>query len=246
MLEIGSRTDIPIGIGIPFENTANLQAAWVEGYDLSSYPGPVHKDGVGAIVDTIMSSREPITLVGIGPLPNVSAALKREPRIAERTRFVGMHGSIRRGYDGSEEPVAEYNVACDPQACREVFAAPWDVTITPLDTCGVVRLTGEKYRAVCDFDDPLIQAVIENYQIWIKNAEWVQGLDPTTESSILFDTVAVYLAFSEELLEMKQLGIRVTDQGYTVVDDDAKSVNCAMDWKNLSAFEDLLVERLTE
>lgn len=244
MLEIADRTKVPIGMGIPFENTANLQAAWVERYDLSSYPGPVHEDGVGAIVDTIVNSPEPITLIGIGPLPNISAALEREPRIAGQARFVGMHGSIRRGYGGSEGSIAEYNVACAPQACREVFAAPWDVTITPLDTCGIVRLVGEKYQAVRNCDNPLVQAVIENYCIWIKNATWAQGLDPATESSILFDTVAVYLAFSKDLLVMEKLGVRVTDQGYTIVDGRASPINCAVDWKDLPAFEDFLVHRL--
>jgi len=245
MLEIAGRTDVPVGVGIPFENILDHQAAWVEGYDLSSYPGPVHEDGVGAIVDTIMGSPEPVTLVCIGPVPNISAALEREPRIAERARFVGMHGSVRVGYDGSADVAAEYNVVNDPQACRASFAAPWDITITPLDTCGIVKLTGPKYQAVRDCDDPLIQAVIENYEIWAANTPWGQEIDPATTTSVLFDTVAIYLAFSEELLVMEQLGIRVTDQGYTVIDDDARPINCAMDWKDLAAFEDFLVQRLT-
>jgi len=246
MLEIGGWTDVPVGIGIPLETTLSPQAPWVEGYDLAGYPGPVHEDGVGAIVDTIMSSPEPVTLICIGPVPNVSIALDREPRIAERARFIGMHGSVRRGYGGSEEVSAEYNVVSYPQACQRVFAASWDITITPLDTCGLVRLAGEKYRAVRDCEAPLIQALIENYRIWAENAVWAQGLNVGVQSSILFDTVAIYLAFSEELLVMEKLGIRVTDDGYTVIDDNAKLINCATDWKNLSAFEDFLVRRLTD
>lgn len=62
---------------------------------------------------------------------------------------------------------------------------------------------------------------------------------------MLFDTVAIYLAFSEELLAMERLGIRVTGDGHTVIDDSAKRINCAMDWKDLAAFNDLLVQRLT-
>ncbi len=245
MIEIAGRTDVPVGVGIPFGNVPGPQAQWVAGYDLSHYPGPVHEDGVGAIVDTITRSPEPVTLVCIGPVPNISAALEREPRIAGRARFVGMHGSVQRGYDGSADVATEYNVACDPQACRASFAAPWDVTITPLDTCGIVKLTGAKYQAVCDCDDPLIRALLENYRVWAANPPpWAQGIDPTTASSTLFDTIAVYLAFSEELLVMERLGIRVTNQGYTVIDDDGRPINCAMDWKDLGAFEDFLVRRL--
>jgi len=246
MLEIAGRPDIPIGIGIHLEdNSPSPQAPWVEGYDLASYPGPVRKDGVGAIVDTIMGSPEPITLICIGPVPNTAAALEREPRITKRARLVGMLGSIRRGYGGSKGIAAEYNVSCYPEACREVFAAPWDATITPIDTCGVVQLEGEKYRAVRDCKAPLVRAVIENYRIWVENSEWARGIDPETQSSILFDTVAIYLAFSEELLVMDKLGVRVTDEGYTIIDDNASRINWATEWKDLPAFEDLLVQRLT-
>ena len=70
-------------------------------------------------------------------------------------------------------------------------------------------------------------------------------MDPTEKSSTLFDTVAVYLAFSEELLEMEEMGLRVTDDGYTLPDENAKPVRCAMRWRDLSAFEGLVVQRLT-
>jgi inosine-uridine nucleoside N-ribohydrolase len=243
MLEIGGRTDVPVGVGIHLADDAGPQAPWVEGYNLSDYPGVVHEDGVGALIEAIMDSPDPVTLICIGPLPNISAALEREPRLARRARFVGMHGSVRLGYDGSRKVSAEYNVRAYPQACQQAFAAPWDVTITPLDTCGLVHLEGEEYRAVRDCQDPLIQALIENYRIWAKRVKWTR-VDSEARSSILFDTVAVYLAFSEELLVMERLGIRVTGAGYTVIDDGAKEINCAMAWKDLVAFEDLLVRRL--
>jgi inosine-uridine nucleoside N-ribohydrolase len=245
MLEVAGRTDVPVGIGIPLETAISPQAPWIAGYDLSSYPGLVYEDGVGAMVDVIMRSPEPVTLIGIGPLPNVAAALAREPGMARRARFVGMHGSVRRGYGGSEGPSREYNVAQYTQACRAVFTAPWDVTITPLNTCGLVQLAGDKYRTVRDCEDRLVQAVIENYRIWAQHCEWAKGFDTNAQSSVLFDTVAVYLAFSEELLVMEDLGIRITGDGYTAVDDSAKVVHCAMDWRDLPAFEDLLVRRLT-
>lgn len=239
MLEIAKRTDIPVGIGLHLSDDKGGQAQWVEGYDLSSYPGMIYKDGVDALIRTIMDSPEIVTLICIGPVPNISEALSREPKIAQKARFVGMHGSIRRGYNGSEKVSAEYNVVAYPKACQKVFTAPWDITITPLDTCGIVRLDGEKYHEVYNSDDPIAKAVIENYRIWANYSP-----ESGERSSVLFDTVAIYLAFSEELLVMEKLGVRVTDDGFTVIDEDAKVINCAMDWKDLSAFQDLLVERL--
>jgi len=237
MLEIARRTDIPIGIGLHLSDDLGGQADWVKEYELSSYPGTIYRDGVQALIETIMNSPEPITLICIGPMPNISAALKREPEITCKARFVGMHGSIRKGYNGSEKVSAEYNVSAYPKDCQKVFTAPWDMTITPLDTCGLVKLEGEKYQKVAECKDPLIQALIENYKVWAKSTPG--------RSSVLFDTVAIYLAFSEELLVMEELGVRVTDNGYTVIDETAKRMNCAMEWKDLPAFEDLLVNRLT-
>ncbi len=241
MLEIGKRTDVPVGIGIRFSDKTGPQEPWVAGYQLSSYQGVIYENGVEALIQTIMNSPDPITLICIGPVPNIGAAIEREPDIAQKARFVGMHGSIRRGYGGSEKISAECNVVNHTKDCQKVFTADWDMTITPLDTCGIVKLEGEKYRSVYECEDPLTQALIENYRVWAKYS-------PGSEhrSSTLFDTVAVYLAFSEELLVMEKLGIRVTDDGYTVIDEDAKVINCAMDWRDLPAFEDLLVKRLTE
>jgi inosine-uridine nucleoside N-ribohydrolase len=249
MLEAAGRTEVPIGTGIHQKDRLNRQREWVEDYDLSSYPGTVYSDGVKALIDTIMNSPRPMTLICIGPVPNIAAALEREPKIVEHARFVGMHGCIREspvGYDGKSGGfVAEYNVYADPKALQKVFAAPWSITVTPLDTCGFVRLKGEKYRAVHDCRDPVVQALMENYKVWLENqgGGWREQFE--SQSTILFDTVAVYLAFSEKLLAMKNLGIRVTDDGYTVVDSKARTVNCAMEWRNLPAFESLLVERLT-
>jgi inosine-uridine nucleoside N-ribohydrolase len=242
MLEVAGRTDVPVGIGIPYETRRNYrQGEWVAGYDLASYPGTVYEDGIEAIIDTIMNSPEPVTLICIGPVPNIGAALEREPRIVENAQFVGMHGSIYKGYGGSEPISAECNVVNHTPACQKAFTADWDMTITPLDTCGLVRLEGAKYRAVRECDDPLVQAMIENYRCWARHTK----IDPETRSSTLFDTVAIYLAFSEALLVMEELNVRVADDGYTVVDPTGKPINCAIDWKDLAAFEDFLVTRLT-
>ena len=73
-LERVGRTDVPVGIGIKLDNDIGAQADWVKDYDLAKYPGKIHKDGVQAMVDTIMKSPEPITLIAIGPVPNLPEA----------------------------------------------------------------------------------------------------------------------------------------------------------------------------
>lgn len=244
MLEVAKRTDIPVGVGLRQRTGGGRQAAWVKDYDLARYPGTVHRDGVGAIIQTILESPEPITLICIGPVPNIQAALEREPKIATRARFIGMHGSVRKGYGGKPKPDAEWNVVANPAACRKAFTAAWPMTITPLDTCGLVRLRGEKYRKVAQCKDPLVQALIQNYRIW-RRAQDPQAPDEVDASSVLFDTVAVYLAISTELVRIERIPLVVTDKGFTVPDPKGKPIDCAIEWKDLGAFEDFLVERLT-
>jgi len=258
-LETIGRADIPIGIGIQHHNGSHRYDVWAKDYDLLSYPETIYQDGVQALIDTIMKSQKPITVIAVGPVPNIAAALQREPRIAEKAEFVGMHGSIRRGYGGRPEPDAEWNVKTFVKELQKVFKAPWNVTITPLDTCGIVQLKGEKYQKVLKKSNPLTRALIENYRIWVKGgiAEENRNLSEAevnkradekvnTGSSTLFDTVAIYLAISTELVQMEKLGIKITDDGYTVIDEEAKKINCATEWKDLGAFEDFLVVRLTK
>ena len=246
LLERAGRTNVPVGIGLDIAPRGDgRQAAWVKDYDLKSYPGKVHTNGVQALIDTIMNSPRPVTLICIGPMPNIAEALKREPRIAQHARFVGMQGSVCVGYDGAKQPQAEWNVKADPRACQQVFAAPWDITITPLDTCGLVTLTGDKYRRIRDATDRNVADLIINYRIWLANQPTLAADMADKHSTTLFDTVAVYLAIRQDLCVMEKLGLRVTDDGLTVIDPQARQVNVAAQWKDLGAYEDFLTDRLT-
>jgi inosine-uridine nucleoside N-ribohydrolase len=237
-LEKSGHSHIPIAVGPDVEpRGVGPLAEWVRDYDLGSYPGRVHTDGVGAMVDVIMRSPEPVTLICIGPMPNVAAALTREPRIAQRARFVGMDGSIRLGYGGAKTPCAEWNVKADAAAAKKGLSAGWDITITPLDTCGLVVLDGDRYQRVLRAQNPIATTIVENYRIWSK------GVTPD-HSSTLFDPVAVYLAFSQRFCKMERLGVRVTDDGFTVNDPQARQMNVAIEWSDLDGFRDLLTDRI--
>jgi inosine-uridine nucleoside N-ribohydrolase len=235
---------------------------------LDRYTGEVHEDGVAALIDCVLTSDEPITIVAIGPFTNVAAALEREPVIFNNARVVGMHGSIR-GYplEPDAGPVPEFNVVSDIAACRAVFAAGWDVTITPLDTCGSVVLFGDHYRTVRELSSPLMQTVARNYDLWV--AGWLESAGPgwlesfsrldelcndgsidrsqpyfTRASTVLFDTVAIYLAYDESLLNVERLPISVDDDGVMHVIAGAPELRVATSWRNRDIFADELVERL--
>ena len=247
LLERFGRPDVPIGLGIEVAGVGGVesQAKWLGDYTLDRYPGKVHADGVQALVDTIMAAPEPITLIAIGPLPNIAAALQREPRIAERARFVGMHGSVRRGYGGGTTIAAEWNVKCAPRAAQAVFQAPWDKTITPLDTCGVVDLFGGDFTRLRDSASPRARIIMENYRVWAAARADLAPKQVEERSSTLFDCVAIYLAQRQDLCRMERLNLRVTDDGFTRVDPTGNPVSTATGWVDLNGFRRWMTDRLT-
>ncbi len=242
LLEVAGRTDVPIGLGAGGLDGTGRQQPWVEGFDLKKYPGKLYEDGVQALVDAVMKAPRPITIISIGPSTTVASALERRPDIASRAVFVGMQGAVRKGYDGGPAG-PEYNVRENVAAAQRALLAPWiEAVITPLDTCGLVRLTGARFQALKKSRDNLIAALLENYRIWAKK----DSVEELTESSVLFDTVAVYLALPgpKVHLELEQLSINVTSDGMTVVGPAGAKMSVATAWKDLDAYEDYLLNLL--
>ena len=242
LLTVAGRTDIPVGLGEGGREGVGRQQPWVQDYKLTDYPGKIHQDGAGAVIDAINQSPRPITVIAIGPLHTLAAVLDRQPQVAAKASLAGMFGSVRKGYGGG--PVsAEYNVKANATAARKVLSAPWrQITITPLDTCGLINLSGQRFQALKLSNDPCVRALLENYRIWAGK----ETIEQLQASSVLFDTVAVYLANPgvKPLLELETLSIVVTDDGNTRIDPAGKQMSVATAWKDLDGFRDLLVKTL--
>lgn len=245
LLDVAGRVAVPIGIGLKFDPANELQRPWIEDYPLENYPGTVHEDGVQALIDIVRASDETVTIIAISPAPNLEKALTLAPDIAPKCRLVGMFGSINRGYGKDNTPIPETNVREDVSAARKIFAAPWqEILITPLDTCDLAVLRGDLYHKIRDSDDALLKAVMENYRIWAPLVPWIEVDFLEEQTSTLFDTVAVYMAYSLEHLNIQAMRLSITDDGMTVPDENGHLLNVAISWQNLDAFLAHLTERL--
>jgi inosine-uridine nucleoside N-ribohydrolase len=248
-LEAAGRSDVPVGIGDnhgPTGDDYKTLAPWIAGYDIANYPGRVYQDGIAALIDFVEKSPRPVTIVAIGPVPSLAIAVKRAPDIAAKCRFVGMFGSFDVGYGGGA-PSAEANVRVDPAALRTVLSAPWrDILLTPLDTCGLVGLGGERYHAIWSATgDPMLRALIESYCIFAPRQNWMKCDFFATRSTTLFDCVAVYLAYSEDLVETETISFEITDDGFTRRSAAGPfRARVAIRWKNRDGFEAQLAGRL--
>ena len=249
LLEAAGHTDVVVGIGLheEYKEKNHTLEPWIRGYNLADYPGTVHKDGIDAFIDLVMNSPETVTVIAIGGVPGIADALEREPRIAAKARFVGMHGSFDVGYGGSPEIAPEANVRIAPEALRKVLAAPWqDKLLTSLDTCGLSDLRDANYRRIwCAVDDAAVRALIESYMIFAPRVPWMHCDFFTWRSTTLFDSVAVHLAHSEEWVEIDPVTFHITDDGFTIRDEAGPlEARVALRWKDRAAYEADLTNRL--
>jgi len=249
ILECAGRTDIPIGTGIADpqgeQYELRFQESWLADYSIDEYRGVVHDDGVEAMIDLVRASQQPVTIISIAGTTNLANALKSDPGMARKCRFVGMHGSIHSGYLGKPGAVPETNVRLDITAFRDVLSAPWkEIVITPLDTCGTVVMDGPRYRRLFESRNPLIMLLMENYRIWSQHVTWFDVDFVEKRSTTLFDTVAVYLAYSQDQLTMEHIQVSVDDRGLTYLDPGGTSILAALSWKNQDAYYDHLLDRL--
>lgn len=236
------RTDVPLGMGKQTSENKINQAEWLGDYELNGYAGTLHEDGIGEMIRLIRAAKKPVTLCVIGPQTNIAEALRRAPDIAEKARIVSMAGSVYAGYHGKQGADPEWNVFKDIPAARAVFAAPWEITIAPLDLCGTLILSGERYARVAASKSPLAGVTIANYNQWTNRKNY-----PAGESSVLFDTAATYLCISEKLAEIKTVKLSIDDKGATVPDEtNGRPVRCALSWKDRVKFEEMLVDALTK
>ena len=244
LLERAGRHDIPVAVGIPGTPVPRdeRQLNWVKEYDLKNYPGTVYEDGVSAVIRTVEQADGPVTIVAIGPMTNLGVITELAPHLTGKINLVAMIGSIEKQLDGKPGRIAEYNVVQDIPAAQKVFNARWrSMTITPLDTCGVVRLNGVLYDRLVKSADPLVKDLLENYNVWSAAG----GFGPAPDhSSILFDTVAVHLARTTEFLQMRQMRLRVDDQGFMPNDERGQEISVAIEWKDLEGYKNFLVDRL--
>src|SRR5258708_2548713 len=85
MLGIFNRRDIPLAMGATEPLLDPVMASSSKEFEIltrnDTIPDSARRRAVDLIIDTLLQSRQKITLVAIGPLTNIALALKTDPRI---------------------------------------------------------------------------------------------------------------------------------------------------------------------
>lgn len=233
-LDALGRADIPVAIGRDTgDYTGPSQQRWVSDYNLSAYGGELYRSASEAIAGIILQSREPVTVISIGPASNLADVLDSNPAVTANSRIVGMYGSVEVGYLGAESPSREANVLQDVPSLQKVVQSGWEFHMVPLDCCGRFLLNGEDYQTVKNSPCRLAQLVMENYRIW--QEDYIGGavkFDIETQSSILFDIPPVFYALDAGLFDCEPISITVRDDAMTVTDEDGQRIYWVRSIKN--------------
>jgi inosine-uridine nucleoside N-ribohydrolase len=152
MVEIAGRPDIPVAAGAKAPLMRRLvTAAYAHGENGlggAVFPEPklkpVAEPAAEFIRQTIRKYPGEVTLITVGPLTNVAAALNADAELAAMVRSLVMMGGSLSG--GNITPAAEFNVYVDPEAARIVFQSGIPITMVGLDVTRKTTLTDEHIR----------------------------------------------------------------------------------------------------
>ena len=81
-----------------------------------------------------------VTIVSLGPLTNLARAIQRERELSAMIDQIIMLGGAVEAI-GNITAAAEFNMYCDPEAARVVFASPTTKTLIPLDVTRSMMLS---------------------------------------------------------------------------------------------------------
>ncbi len=215
MLYQAGRSDIPVSIGRKTHDRVYFQYTWAEDFERVK---PIKQDAAHFIVETAKRYPGQVVLLAVGPLQNVADALRLEPQLGKYLkRVVLMSGCVYGTAGKPTNLIPEYNVYSATADAQLVYGAGLPITIVPLDSTTLVRLSDEERERVRKRNSPMTQAVEALYRLWISNPQ---------QRMTLHDQLAVAEAASPGTYFGKRetLPILVDDKGFTRIDPKGKPV----------------------
>ncbi|OYO26563.1 nucleoside hydrolase [Janthinobacterium sp. PC23-8] len=178
-------------------------------------PAKAPQDAADFILREVARQPGQVTLLALGPLTNIGAAIARDKAAFGKVKqVVMMGGSVRAGYRKSQYvPVRpadkEYNIVSDIAGAQALFASGVTIVMMPLDSTQI-RLDEVERNAIFGHGSPLTDAVTLLYHQWIDSYQpWSSNMPS------LFDVVPVTWLIDPASCPTAPLRIAVTDDGYT-------------------------------
>jgi purine nucleosidase/pyrimidine-specific ribonucleoside hydrolase len=187
------------------------------------YPEPKVEISNRTVVDEIFyqlsATSEPITIIALGPLTNIAAAIKKGPQLMKAVkRIVLMGGAIQ--VPGNITPVAEFNIYVDPHAADIVFKSGLELTVVGLDVTQQVYLTRDDIARICAARDSAVSRFVMDC-----TKAPLAFIEERIGKAIIYlhDPLAVAVAINPALVTSKPMRIEIElkgelTEGMTVAD----------------------------
>ncbi|SEQ86718.1 nucleoside hydrolase [Microlunatus flavus] len=163
-----------------------------------------------AIAELVMANPGEITVVAIGPLTNVAAALSLEPRLAQNVREIVIMGGVFFQTMPTRDLPGEFNVWVDPEAAQAVLRSGMPQRWVGLDVTLQVRLTREHARRMLEADSPFAPFAGESTLAWIDHvAARNPGNALDADSCAMHDPLAMAVVSRPDLVELREVALDV-------------------------------------
>jgi len=221
LLTLAGHPDLPVHAGAVRPRNPDrrhLQTAWLDQRATTAQTVPPVEPpdgGLGGtaaafICRTVLESPGQITVVAIGPLTNIAAAIEAQPEVATAmASLVIMGGTV--AVPGNVTPAAEFNIWMDPDAADIVFRSGAPITMVGLDVCHQTSFDRARAAGLRRNGSLLAGFVADAAESWIDVRE---QLFPEHEALHLYDTLAVAAAIEPDLLKTQTALVEIeTSEG---------------------------------
>jgi purine nucleosidase len=238
MLYECGQENIPVFVGRKTRAGSPIprQMHWGDGFDKLK---PVNQPAAEFIISMLRKYPGQITVISVGPVTNLANVIDKDQAAWKMVKEVySMFGSFYMGYDGGPVPDPEWNVYADVESAKKFMNSGVLITLAGLDVTTTVKYSAERRTRLFMRRSPLTDAISGLYTLWAGERS---NADPT-----LFDPVAISMALNTGFVRTRSANVRVTDEGYTVI-DESKTPNCKIGMHiNREAFLDWLTGRLLD
>jgi len=238
--ELG-HSDIPVAMGTPVDVNRNAftQRRYAEG---GQFARASHPNSVDFVLEQARKYPHQVTLVAIGPLPNVGAMIAKDPaafRLLKKVVIMG--GSIRTMTDpyGVAAPIAphpEWNIKNDIAGAQKLFESGVPLQVLPLDSTANLKMHEVARTALFAHGSMMTNILAGLYYEW---SQYTRSATPT-----LYDPMTLASMLEPSLCPLTPLHLTVDDAGNTKETPGAPNAQVCLH-SDAEAFLQFYVRRVT-
>ncbi len=210
LLHRAGRDDIPVAVGRKTRDLWRGQFCWAEDWTKTK---PIDKPAAQFLVDTVKKYPKQVTVIAVGPLPNIADAIRLSDEFAKNVKELVLMSGCVYGRAGDLPPIAEWNVRCHVEDSQVVYASGIPTRIVPLDSTTHVKLKHAERERVRKHVTPLTRSLECLYRLWMRAPHWQMTLH---DQLAVADTAKPGAFFGKRVT----LPLIVDDKGFTTIDKD--------------------------